>query len=165
MKAEFVIHSLRGSDPSDSSCLPFNTIADDIKLIKVEVLEFDHHERDFESQNVSKILTIETSQSSTWKMNEVMVDLVDEVEIIVDQLTRGSKKLDIVSIVGMPGLGKTTLAKKVYNNPKVRCHFHTFAWCCVSEVYNRKTLLLGILVCIAPDLSVQYDAKNEDDLA
>nr|XP_027125114.1 putative late blight resistance protein homolog R1B-17 [Coffea arabica] len=93
-----------------------------------------------------------------------MVALSDQIEIVTTLLVRGSKKLEIVSILGMPGLGKTTLAKKLYNDPSVRCHFHTFAWSTVSQVYNGKNLLLEILVCIVPKLSEQYAKMKEVDL-
>ncbi|XP_027172504.1 putative late blight resistance protein homolog R1A-3 [Coffea eugenioides] len=164
IRAEFVIHSLRGGDLSDSCCIPFNTIAEDIKLIKAEVLEIDDQEQGFISKKAVKISSSVPSESGISKTNEVMVALSDQIEIVTTLLVRGSKKLEIVSILGMPGLGKTTLAKKLYNDPSVRCHFHTFAWSTVSQVYNGKNLLLEILVCIVPKLSEQYAKMKEVDL-
>ncbi|KAL3504619.1 hypothetical protein ACH5RR_034460 [Cinchona calisaya] len=69
----------------------------------------------------------------------------DATKMIIDQLTGGSKQLKILSIVGMLGLGKTTLADSVYKHPSVNIHFHVRAWCCVSQVYQKQTLLSELL--------------------
>ncbi|XP_023730644.1 putative disease resistance RPP13-like protein 1 [Lactuca sativa] len=43
------------------------------------------------------------------------------------------ENVSIVAIVGMGGIGKTTLAKVLYNEEKVKDHFEVKAWVCVSE--------------------------------
>ncbi|KAL2551436.1 putative late blight resistance protein-like protein R1B-13 [Forsythia ovata] len=79
----------------------------------------------------------------------ILEDIVvgfDNIEIeIAEQLVGGTDQLQIISIYGMPGLGKTTLANKVYNNPSVVYHFHKRAWCVVSQTYNKKHVLIDIL--------------------
>uniref|UniRef100_A0A0V0HKR2 Putative ovule protein n=1 Tax=Solanum chacoense TaxID=4108 RepID=A0A0V0HKR2_SOLCH len=39
-------------------------------------------------------------------------------------------------VVGMGGVGKTTLAKAVNHDEKVKNHFGLKAWICVSEPYD-----------------------------
>ncbi|KAH0659000.1 hypothetical protein KY285_027550 [Solanum tuberosum] len=68
----------------------------------------------------------------------------NDAEIIMKKLTGRTKELDVLSIFGMPGLGKTTLARKVYNNPSIVNHFDVKVWCAVSQAYNRMTLLVEI---------------------
>ena len=46
--------------------------------------------------------------------------------------------------MGMGGLGKTTLAKKVYHDPDVNRHFQCRALVYVSQVYTIRELLMGI---------------------
>ncbi|KAM7502933.1 hypothetical protein LguiB_001837 [Lonicera macranthoides] len=79
---------------------------------------------------------------------EMMVGYGDEVRKLVDRLTGLLKRLEVIPIVGMPGLGKTTLARQVYDHPSVVYHFHIRAWTRVSQVYQRRDLLLGILISI-----------------
>ncbi|XP_057493228.1 putative late blight resistance protein homolog R1A-10 isoform X1 [Actinidia eriantha] len=76
---------------------------------------------------------------------ETIVGFEEEVLIIKEQLTGVPKQLDVVSIVGMPGIGKTTLAIKVYNDPLVAYHFHVRAWITISQEYVKRDLLCGLL--------------------
>ncbi|XP_059312131.1 putative disease resistance RPP13-like protein 1 isoform X2 [Lycium ferocissimum] len=55
------------------------------------------------------------------------------------------KNLAVVPIVGMGGVGKTTLAKAVYNDEKVKKHFDLKAWVCVSESYDAFGITKGLL--------------------
>ena len=73
-----------------------------------------------------------------------------DTKVLVRQLIEGSLQLNVVSIVGMGGLGKTTLAKKVYNNNDVKNFFDFRGWVYVSHEYKIRDLLLEILKVVTP---------------
>ncbi|VAH72269.1 unnamed protein product [Triticum turgidum subsp. durum] len=50
-----------------------------------------------------------------------------------------------LGIVGTGGVGKTTLAQKIYNDQKLKGCFKMHAWICVSQDYNEVTLLKEVL--------------------
>ncbi|XP_047180608.1 putative disease resistance protein RGA3 [Vigna umbellata] len=60
-----------------------------------------------------------------------------------------SEEVSIFPIVGMGGLGKTTLTKKVFNDHRIRKHFELTIWVCVSDDFNTMTILQSIIECIA----------------
>ncbi|KAG5578414.1 hypothetical protein H5410_058548 [Solanum commersonii] len=86
----------------------------------------------------------------------------NEIENLIGRLlsmdTKG-KNLAVVPIVGMGGLGKTTLAKAVYNDERVQKHFDLKAWFCVSEAYDAFRITKGLLQEIG-----STDLKVDDNL-
>uniref|UniRef100_A0A803QC48 Uncharacterized protein n=1 Tax=Cannabis sativa TaxID=3483 RepID=A0A803QC48_CANSA len=58
-------------------------------------------------------------------------------------LLEGESARMIISLVGQGGIGKTTLAKKVYNEVKHKFEYH--AWITVSQSYDMKILLKDMM--------------------
>ncbi|MFS8023223.1 putative P-loop containing nucleoside triphosphate hydrolase [Helianthus anomalus] len=77
--------------------------------------------------------------------DEIFVALDQDAELIIKRLVEYRKKVDVVSIVGMGGIGKTTLATKVFNDAYVKYHFDVIAWVTVSQTYDKRAVLTQIL--------------------
>ncbi|KAL5562777.1 hypothetical protein UlMin_032524, partial [Ulmus minor] len=66
-------------------------------------------------------------------------------ERVIELLFKPSDNLSVIPIQGMGGLGKTTLAKFVYNDEGVKTKFDLKMWVCVSEDFEVRKLVGKIL--------------------
>ncbi|CDP20664.1 unnamed protein product [Coffea canephora] len=69
----------------------------------------------------------------------------DETRLVETLLSLSEKAVSVIPILGMGGLGKTTLAQSVYNNSHVHSHFEKKIWVCVSDNFEETRLLKMIL--------------------
>ncbi|XP_050256413.1 putative disease resistance protein RGA1 [Quercus robur] len=84
----------------------------------------------------------------------------DHVLEIVDLLLSATnQQLSVIPIVGMAGLGKTTLAKLVYNHELVKRHFDKTIWVCISDDFNDKRILREALESLTHNSST-LENKN-----
>jgi hypothetical protein len=87
------------------------------------------------------------------------VDKEAIIKMILSDDARGNE-MGVIAIVGMGGIGKTTLAQFVYNDNRVKEHFNNLeAWVCVSEEFDvfkiTKTILEAVTssACDIKDLN------------
>jgi len=78
-----------------------------------------------------------------------LVGVEQSVEELVGHLVENDI-YQVVSIAGMGGIGKTTLARQVFHHDLVRRHFDGFAWVCVSQQFTLKHVWQRILQELQP---------------
>ncbi|KAJ1688937.1 hypothetical protein LUZ63_013092 [Rhynchospora breviuscula] len=71
----------------------------------------------------------------------------DERENIMCQLKQidGNENVSIISIVGLGGLGKTTLAQQAYNEDELKGHFNLKIWVYVSQDFNIGNIVTAMM--------------------
>ncbi|CAI9108504.1 OLC1v1008103C1 [Oldenlandia corymbosa var. corymbosa] len=135
-------------------------------LIEIKVKRYSEHQKHknrLMTSSVTKCSHVSRRQVIPSSLEDVMVDLKDESMKITEKLNLRTKQLQIVSIVGMAGLGKTTIAKKVYHDPSTTYNFERRAWCCVSQSYNLREMFLDILTDVTGVDARQSDYESTDD--
>ncbi|MED6144687.1 hypothetical protein PIB30_017959 [Stylosanthes scabra] len=77
---------------------------------------------------------------------EEVVGLVHDSNEVINHLDGiGDSSRRVVCILGMGGLGKTTLARKIYNRDKIKHMFRCRVWGFVSNDYRAQEFLLSLL--------------------
>ncbi|XP_065631973.1 putative disease resistance protein RGA1 [Quercus suber] len=72
-------------------------------------------------------------------------DKVEIIRILLDPNVEES--VLILPIIGLGGLGKTTLAQLVFNDREIQNHFEQKLWVCVSDDFEVKVIVKKILEC------------------
>ncbi|KAL5707524.1 hypothetical protein ACHQM5_018418 [Ranunculus cassubicifolius] len=83
---------------------------------------------------------------------------------LVKELLKEDDRYCVVSICGMGGIGKTTLAKLVYNHDDVKCRFGFRAWTFVSQNYRVEYVMREILRQVSSMRKEDIERMNEVEL-
>ncbi|KAL4607729.1 hypothetical protein ACB092_09G196100 [Castanea dentata] len=112
------------------------------ELAKVRA-QFNLEQRS-EDQN---IVHREREMTHSFVPDSDVIGRVDDKQNIIDLLMHpgNNSSVSVIFIVGMGGLGKTTLAQWVYNDERIATNFDLRIWVCVSEDFSVLKLAKEIL--------------------
>ncbi|XP_042484017.1 putative disease resistance protein RGA1 [Macadamia integrifolia] len=122
------------------------------KLVEIEKELKDHYLRDSgiqKSHGVNDEIDTRPKSGSLFDESITLGRKKEQDEIKKRLLSNPDdekqKQVSVVAIVGLGGVGKTTLAQLVYNDPDVEKHFERRAWICESTDFNVVRLTYAIL--------------------
>ncbi|KAL3338786.1 hypothetical protein AABB24_027753 [Solanum stoloniferum] len=145
----------------------FYNVAKEIQSLKQRIMDISRKRETYGITNINsnagegpsnQVTTLRRTTSYVDDQDYIFVGLQDVVQTLLDQLFKAEPRRSVLSIYGMGGLGKTTLARNLYNSPNIVSNFPTRAWICVSQEYNTMDLLKTIIK------SIQGCAKETLDL-
>ncbi|KAF2320507.1 hypothetical protein GH714_027837 [Hevea brasiliensis] len=162
-----------------SSLQARHRIASEMLEIRSRVVDIAGSYRSYLMQNniMEKDLNYTTSASHQPRTRETpstssleednLVGIEGAKEQLINWLVRGKFDREVVSVVGMGGLGKSTLVKLVYGDAEVMKHFELRAWVTVSQSFKIEELLKDIIQQISrvPNKSADHlemDSEGED---
>ncbi|KAG6774937.1 hypothetical protein POTOM_018355 [Populus tomentosa] len=143
------IHYLRNSYRSIRKLSARHRLAVQLQSIKARVKAISERRNAF---SLNRIDMPSTSGATVekWHDPRLAALYLDEADVVgienpkhllVSWLVEGEEKLSSISVVGMGGLGKTTLVKKVYDSHPIRRSFDTHSWVTVSKSFASTELL------------------------
>ncbi|XP_060675309.1 putative disease resistance protein At1g50180 [Ziziphus jujuba] len=115
--------------------------------------------REGTSSNVGLQRLLRRSSPNVDDGDNDVVSLKSSTSALTEELTKEEDRLCIVSVVGMGGLGKTTLAKKVFKCVKQK--FDCSAWVFISQQYVLRDVLIDIFLQIgSPNENMKFERIN-----
>ncbi|XP_055806017.1 putative disease resistance protein At1g50180 isoform X2 [Solanum dulcamara] len=135
-------------------------VGKEIESIQTRILEISNSRERYGIRHIQGLGDGEGSSTTREKMRELRrssplvankdaVGLEKHVSSVVSILLKDDKRLRVASIVGMGGVGKTTLAKEVYNQNQIRDKFDTRAWLYVSQDYKPMKIIKELILQLA----------------
>ena len=112
-----------------------NAIAEDRKLFHLK----EYH--------VEPPVSMNREETHSFVLDEKVIGREDDKKAIIKLLLEpnNEENVSIVPIVGIGGLGKTTLAQFVYNDKNIQEHFELKMWICISDVFDVKMIIQKII--------------------
>ncbi|KAF3450285.1 hypothetical protein FNV43_RR06365 [Rhamnella rubrinervis] len=153
--------------PSSCFCLSqpkkvciLHKVAHEIKKLNKKLERIDKEKRYYSLETTKVVPNKRRETTSLVDVSEVYGRDADKdyliSKLLCDSSGHGGKVPVIIPIVGMGGIGKTTLAQFAFNDDKVKANFDERVWVCVSEPFDE----IGIAKAILQELKESFQDLN-----
>ena len=136
-----------------------------ISNLKQSFQDYGIRESTIQAGGPSSLNESQREQRQTFShLKDDPVGFDEDLNNLLEFLLREEEGNRVASICGMGGLGKTNLAKMVYNHPKVREHFHSRAWVYISKQCQRRPVWEEILfMLLSPSQKERDEIRKSTD--
>ncbi|XVF13715.1 hypothetical protein REPUB_Repub08aG0231400 [Reevesia pubescens] len=125
----------------------YHLTADELRKIRSRTRNFSG----WQLNDPDGLNTSDQGSSSMTASDALILDSADLVGIdnrkdqLIEWLVESNPRRKVMSVVGMGGLGKSTLVKQVYDDERVKKHFEVLAWISLSHPLKMEDLLRNII--------------------
>ncbi|KAK4591948.1 hypothetical protein RGQ29_016427 [Quercus rubra] len=142
------------SDKINAMKQKLNALAEDRKLFHLK----EYH--------VEPPVSMDREETHSFVLDEKVIGREDDKQAIIKLLLEPNdeENVSIVPIVGIGGLGKTTLAQFVFNDKNIKEHFELKMWICISDVFDVKMIIQKIISATGEKLEDHSMDKSQDQL-
>ncbi|KAG6388151.1 hypothetical protein SASPL_153350 [Salvia splendens] len=125
--------------------LQLEKVTEEIALISAKLKNTKVISRSKEVQHSPNYSTLSPSSTAPPIHKSSMVGFDDHMMNIKDRLCGNPSKLQVIPVCGMGGIGKTTLARNVYDDKLIKENFTIRVWVTVSQDYSAQRILSNLL--------------------
>ncbi|XP_031285409.1 putative disease resistance protein RGA3 [Pistacia vera] len=119
-----------------------------------------------ECRDEKQVVHIETEQTHSFVREENVIGRDDDKSKVIKLLLESNEieNVSVIPIVGLGGIGKTTLAQLVYNDKKIINHFNLRMWVCVSDDFDVALIIRKIIKSANPKAVSNLNKLEMDQL-